>query len=119
MAVTSHSLSHSSHQQKASCCHEASCTAKGRTDHPKPCEKPCSENDGCCGTHAVKFSLLEKQTAAQVALHPQFAVAFTHHYILPPEFLPSSGNSEGNVDNEWRHKHSPPDLQALYQRFLI
>jgi len=119
MAVTPHSLSHKSHKQKESCCHEASGTAKISTDHPKPCDKPCNEKDGCTGTHAVKFSLLEKQTAEQVALHPLFAVAFTHHFIIPLEILPFSGNPEGNIDNEWRHKHSPPDLQALYQRFLI
>lgn len=119
VAVNPHSPSHRSHLQKGSCCSEAYCTGKNSTGYSKPCKNPCSENDGCCSTHAVKFSLLEKQTAGQIALHPLFAVAFTHHFIISPESLPSTAKPEGIIDNEWRYKHSPPDLQALYQRFLI
>jgi hypothetical protein len=96
-------------------CDDDHCSDKSCADN----HKPCNEKDGCCGTHAVKFSLLEKQTAEQITLHPLFTVAFTQHFIIPLEIIPLSGNTEGKIEQEWLHKHSPPDLQSLYQRFLI
>jgi len=91
------------------------CSDKTCTDN----HKPCNEKNGCCGTHAIKFSLLEKQVAEQITLHPLFAVAFTQHFIISIDIIPLSGNTEGRIEQEWLHKHSPPDLQSLYQRFLI
>jgi hypothetical protein len=116
MVVSHPALSQVSHhhEEKDTCCDDEK-TEKNCTDH----HKPCNEKDGCCGTHAVKFSLLEKQTAEQITLHPLFAVAFTQHFIIPLEIIPLSGNTEGKIEQEWLHKHSPPDLQSLYQRFLI
>ncbi|HEX9511867.1 MAG TPA: hypothetical protein VF939_15355 [Puia sp.] len=118
MAITRPALSHRSqgHERK-SCCQEdpRADNACADADH----HTPCNEKDGCCGTHAVKFSLLEKQTAEPITLHPVFAVAFTHHFVIAPPIIPSSRHIEGKIDNEWLHRHSPPDFQALYQRFLI
>lgn len=79
---------------------------------------PCDENNGCCGMHAVKWSLLEKQTADPISLHPVFFAAFFGHFIIPTDSTPSLP-SEGRIEDKWLHKHSPPDLQSLYQRFLI
>ncbi len=116
LTVTRHALSHDSHKQKKSCC----CYEAPHAD--KTCanqHKPCNEKDGCGATHAVKFSLLEKQAVGPITLHPLSAVAFTNHFITPLDIFPHSGNSEDHIGHEWQHKHSPPDLQSLYQRFLI
>jgi hypothetical protein len=117
MAISRHTLSHRSqgHERKSCCQKEPPADKPCADDH----HKPCNGKDGCCGTHAVKFSLLEKQTAEQVTLHPVFAAAFTHHFIIPLHIIFPAGNPEGKIDDEWRHRHSPPDFQALYQRFLI
>jgi hypothetical protein len=68
--------------------------------------------------HAVKWSLLEKQTADPISFHPVFFAAFLHHFIIPID-ITSSLPSECKIEDKWLHKHSPPDLQSLYQRFLI
>lgn len=101
------------HEEKETCCDNEQ-TEKNCTDH----HKPCGEKDGCCGTHAVKFSLLEKQTVDPITFHPVFFAAFIHHFIIPTNILPSR-HSGGRIEDKWLHKHSPPDLQSLYQRFLI
>ena len=129
-ALTRHTLSHANprhpqHQHKMSCCADNSAPGKTCPDQSAPAKTgpdqstPCNKKDGCCGTHAVKFSLLEKQAAAPISLHPLFAVALTHHFILPLDITLPSGPVEDRIDPQWQHKHSPPDLQSFYQRFLI
>jgi len=100
---------------KMSCCDDHRATGKTHDDKPTP----CSGNDGCGGTHAVKFSLLDKQAAEPFSLHPIVAVAFVHHFIISPDNAVFTGPAQDRIDTQWRHKHSPPDLQSLYQRFLI
>ncbi len=107
--------SHTTQTHKMSCCDDHPATGKTHDDQPTP----CSGNDGCCGTHAVKFSLLDKQAAEPFSLHPVVAVAFVHHFIVPLNITLFTGPAQDRIDTQWWHKHSPPDLQSLYQRFLI
>ncbi|HTI92829.1 MAG TPA: hypothetical protein VL727_19665 [Puia sp.] len=102
------------HEKDQDCDHDH-CSDKTCADN----HKPCNEKDGCCGTHAIKFSQQEKQAAEQITLQPLFVAAFTRHFIMPLDILLLSCNREGGIEQEWLHKHSPPDLQSLYQRYLI
>jgi hypothetical protein len=113
MAVSQLSHHEQKHHEKDECCDDEQIEKTCAGHH-----KPCSEKDGCCGTHAIKFSLLEKQTAEPITFHPAFFAAFIHHFIIPTDISPSIP-SEGKIEAKWLHKHSPPDLQSLYQRFLI
>ena len=114
MVVTRHTLAHTNPTHKNSCCQE-SCRSANSDATP---HKPCNEQGGCCGAHAIKFGLLEKQTVEPIHIDALFAVAITPYFIVSPE-IPLPGHVQGHIGYEWRHKHSPPDLQSLYQRFLI
>ncbi len=102
------------HEEKDDCCRDDIQSPKDCSDH----HCPRDEKNGCCGTHAVKWSLLEKQAAYPISSYPVFFAAFTHHFIIPTD-LTLSLPSKGKIQDKWLHKHSPPDLQSLYQRFLI
>lgn len=84
--------------------------------HQQPPHRPCDDKGGCPATQALKFNLLEKQVPASVHPGPLFAAIVTNHLILIPVsiLLPTRSG-----DGQYLHKHPPPDLQALYQRFLI
>ncbi len=76
------------------------------------------ESHGCQGMQAVKFNLLEKQVSSAISSGEQPVMLISFNYsILVPCRLVVDGNSA--VPDQWAYKHSPPDLHALYQRFLI
>ena len=96
-----------------------SCCGNHRQDDTKgpdqrASHRSCDDKGGCPAIHAVKFNLLEKQVPSVVHAVPLFAALLTTHFIIIPEFLPTRSG-----DCPYLHKHPPPDLQALYQRFLI
>ena len=63
--------------------------------------------------HAMKFNLLEKQTAHQVTPEPLFPLTLA---LLPPATEPITIVT---VLSSTPFRHPPPDLQSLYQCFLI
>ena len=80
---------------------------------------PHSHHDGdeCPATHSVKFNLLEKQVASTFLAGAPMVAEVTEHFIV-------AINSGFAVDEKplrkiYFYKHSPPDFQSLYQRFLI
>ncbi len=77
-----------------------------------------SNHNGCSGMQAVKFNLLEKQVSSPVSSGEQpVALISPLYHLLAPVKLPA--NSDHGISDQWAYKHAPPDLQALYQRFLI
>jgi hypothetical protein len=92
-------------------CHRNSCCES----HQKASHRPCDDKGGCPATHALKFNLSEKQIPASVHPGPLFA-----DLVIRPFFVPASiALPTTSRECQYLHKHSPPDLQALYQRFLI
>lgn len=81
-------------------------------------KKGGEKNHGCQGMQAVKFNLLEKQVSSPISSgeQPVMLISF-NYFILVPGRLVVDGNRA--VSDQWVYKHSPPDLQVLYQRFLI
>ena len=121
-------------------CNEASATAAAASsspDLPSSCEHssppvhPCCEKKarsctgapdpgsplGCHGMQAMKFNLLEKQLTATIhpAAPPVISVIFA--YVVLPA-IPSTAKKAIPYERG-ANKHAPPDLLALYQRFLI
>jgi hypothetical protein len=97
-----------------SCCQQHRHGAAKGPDQ-KASHRSCDDKGGCPATHALKFNLLEKQVAASVHPGPLFAALVTHLFFVPA----STSLSTISRECPYLHKHSPPDLQALYQRFLI
>lgn len=91
-------------------------------DKPAPTAKatahsPCEEKGGCPARQAVKFNLLEKQVATAVYSGPLVTAPVAHHFLVPVS-IDLVISMRVNQDHYF-YKHSPPDLQALYHRFLI
>ncbi|HEY4286703.1 MAG TPA: hypothetical protein VGN00_06345 [Puia sp.] len=81
-------------------------------------KKKGSESHGCQGMQAIKFNLLEKQVSTPISSGEQPVMLISFNYsILVPGQLVAVGNRV--ISDEGVYKHSPPDLQVLYQRFLI
>ena len=73
---------------------------------------------GCQGMQAVKFNLLEKQVSSSISSGEQPVMLISFYYsILVPYRLVVDGNRA--VPDQWVYEHAPPNLQVLYQRFLI
>ncbi len=102
------------HGEKADCC-DRHCTGTNCA----AAQTPSNGKGGCSRTQAIKFSLLEKQTAQQINLHPLSSIALTHNFIYFIDSPLSSIKKGDKILNEWLNKQSPPNFQALYQRFLI
>jgi hypothetical protein len=86
------------------CHHKASKQTQGSAD--------------CHGMQAVRFNLLEKQTADPI--HP--APAPLTALIEWPEYSSSIALApveKRTSPHTWSYKHSPLDRLSLYQRFLI
>ena len=87
------------------------------------CEKPSGKSgddkDGkdCQGMQAVKFNLLEKQTADAIT-SGELPVLFisTYNFSIPVVVV---ADRAYRLPEQWAYKHSPPDLQVLHQLFLI
>jgi hypothetical protein len=81
-------------------------------------KKGGEENRGCQGMQAIKFNLLEKQVSSSISSGKQPVMLISFNYsILVPGRLVADGNRA--VPDLWVYKHASPDLQILYQRFLI
>ncbi len=103
------------HEDQHSCCGDHQQAASKGPDQRASHHHPCDDKGGCPATHALKFNLLEKQVPVSFHPEPLFAALVTNHFIVPVSAaLPSRSR-----ECQYLHKHSPPDLQALYQRFLI
>jgi len=72
---------------------------------------------GCHGMQAMKFNLLEKQLTATIhPAAPPVTDVISHYAVLSA--IPSTAKK--TIPHErGANKHAPPDLLALYQRFLI
>ena len=96
----------------------ASAAGRVRCAH---CHKPThkqTDESGCQGMQAVRFNLLEKQTADPI--HP--APAPLTALIAWSEYPTSTGvvsTEKRHLPQRWLYKHSPPDRLSLYQCFLI
>jgi hypothetical protein len=101
-----HEAPTATHRQ--SCCCKENASAVPHSHH---------DGDECPATHSVKFNLLEKQVASTFLAGAPMVAVIAGHFILAV--------NGGFVVNEasfrkiYFYKHSPPDLQSLYQRFLI
>ena len=75
-------------------------------------------NHGCQGMQAVKFNLLEKQVSSSISSgeQPVMLISFNYSILAPGQFVVDGYRA---VPDQWVYKHAPPDLQVLYQRFLI
>jgi hypothetical protein len=102
-------------------CHCGARASAGVSKTHSCCEKHSrkqSDPKDCGGMQAMKFNLEEKQTAAAYELAPVAVFLITHLYSLPAALLLPEKRSRTIADH-WAYKHAPPDLQVLYQRFLI
>jgi len=102
-------------------CHCAANAAPRAVHCHSCCEKKSSKkegHEGCSGMQAVKFNLLEKQVSSSITSGDQPVLLINHIYsVCVPVRL--SGGDKPIIPDQWVYKHAPPDLQALYQRFLI
>jgi hypothetical protein len=73
---------------------------------------------GCQGMQAVKFNLLEKQVSSSISSgeQPVMLISFSYSILVPGQLVVDGNRA---VSDQWVYKHAPPDLQVLYQRFLI
>lgn len=67
---------------------------------------------------AVRFNLLEKQTANQILPAPAPLTAIVSRPNLSIAIAPAH-TEKRKLPQQWSYKHSPPNLLSLYQRFLI
>jgi hypothetical protein len=106
-------MTHGTHEapgvaHRHSCC----CGSKAAT-----AQHPSHDDNDCPATHAVKFNLLEKQVPSTFFAAAPMVAAAAGHFVVAV--------NRGVVVDEapfWKiyfYKHSPPDFQSLYQRFLI
>lgn len=91
-----------------SCCCGKAATAQHPSSH--------DDND-CPATHAVKFNLLEKQVASTFFAAAPMVAVVAEHFIV--EVNGALAMDEAPFRKIYFYKHSPPDFQSLYQRFLI
>jgi hypothetical protein len=92
-----------------SCCEKTSKSCAGTPDPASPL--------GCQGMQAMKFNLLEKQLTATIHPAAPPVISVIYAYVVLPA-IPSTAKK--TIPYECgANKHAPPDLLALYQRFLI
>jgi hypothetical protein len=107
------------HHHQHSCCGKENvaggkCAAGENATHDAtPCDK-----GNCRHAQAIKFNLLEKQLAHQVTQPPLYTIFINRDFILPVNESLEKPHRE-ITSGQWPGTHSPPDLHALYQRFLI
>jgi hypothetical protein len=103
------------------CSADAAALAASRPMHAYCCCKerahPCGNKNSCPGTQAVKFNLSEKQVAATIHAGPLFATLITRDFMAPVTV--GYAIAEQKYQDQDFYKHSPPDLLALFHRFLI
>lgn len=81
-------------------------------------EKKGQKSGGCQGMQAVRFNLLEKQVSSPIGSgeQPVMPISFNYSLLIPGRLIADGFRV---VYDQWVYKHAPPDLQVLYQRFLI
>ena len=93
-----------------SCCEKKACAAS------RPMSPESSKHSDCQGMQAVRFNLVEKQVSASIGTGELPVVVLS----LFPIMVAVSRTDDGFRRMDWWiYKYSPPDLQVLYQRFLI
>jgi hypothetical protein len=91
------------------CCEKKARNCTGTPDPGSPL--------GCHGMQAMKFNLLEKQLTATIhPAAPPVTDVIYDYAVLPA--IPSTAKKVKPAEG-YSNKHAPPDLLALYQRFLI
>jgi len=95
------------------CC----CKERAAAGSSAGAEHPCKDKNSCPGRQAVKFNLSEKQVAAAVHAGPLFATLITRDFMIPVPF--GHAIAAQKYQQQDFSKHSPPDLLALFHRFLI
>src|ERR1700761_5175476 len=103
-------------------CHCAAMASVAAAPHCIHCHKKTSKKtdapEGCQGMQAVKFNLLEKQTADHIFPAPAPLTTFIALYGQPINTFLLAQNSTPRQQS-WSYKHSPPNILSLHQRFLI
>jgi len=99
-------------------CHCAA-RAEAAVGHHSCCEKRRSgapKHSDCQGMQAVRFNLVEKQVASSVVMGELPVVVLDLAWVTAPVERPVEGFRRADW---WASRYAPPDLQVLYQRFLI
>jgi len=102
-------------------CHCAATAAVAAPAHCPHCHKKASKqpgDSGCQGMQAVKFNLLERQTADVIHASPAPLMALIARAECPLSITFAS-TQRRQLPEPWSYKHSPPDRLSLYQCFLI
>ena len=102
-------------------CHCAAMAAVAAPAHCQHCHKKAPKqhgDSGCQGMQAVKFNLLEKQTADIIHASPAPFMALIARAVYPLSITFGSAERR-QLPEQWSYKHSPPDRLSLYQCFLI
>jgi hypothetical protein len=86
-------------------------------ESPKQAKHQHSHRD-CQGMQAVRFNLLEKQTADPIHSAP---APFTGliQWGEQPTITTLPQTEKRKLPQQWSYKHSPPNRLSLYQCFLI
>jgi hypothetical protein len=92
--------------------HSCCCGSTAATAH-----HPSHDDNDCPATHAVKFNLQEKQVASNFFAAAPMVAVIAEHFIIAVNG--SFVMDEAPFRKIYFYKHSPPDFQSLYQRFLI
>jgi hypothetical protein len=100
------------HEAPAVMHHSCCCGEKAATAH-----HPAHDDSDCPATHAVKFNLLEKQAASTLFAAAPMVAVLAEHFIVAVNG--GFAKDEAPFRKIYFYKHSPPDFQSLYQRFLI
>ena len=96
-------------------CHRSCCDKMPGS--PKQIKHRQEHND-CQGMQAVRFNLLEKQTADPIHPAPTPLIALVRWNEYPVTIaLPQT--EKRKLPQQWSYKHSPPNRLSLYQCFLI
>lgn len=102
-------------------CHCAVLAAVAAPVSCQHCHKKAAkqqDDPGCQGMRAVRFNLLEKQTADPIHAAPAPLTALIARIDYPLSILLAS-TERIKLPQQWSYKHSPPDRLSLYQCLLI
>jgi hypothetical protein len=98
-----------------SCCEKSGCADHGGM-MPKEAKRDGSKHSDCQGMQAVRFNLVEKQAASSIVLGEPPVMVITFDHVMAPVAKIEKGFRRSDW---WVYKYGPPDLQVLYQCFLI
>jgi hypothetical protein len=93
------------------------CEAKQGGSNETCAKHPCNPKDGCCESKA-EFNSLDRQTCEKLDLNRMITVTLPDDFIKTIH-LAQDPNAKRALHQDQLLYYSPPDLQTLYQRFLI